>query len=80
MQLGQGRTVAPTCGVRTSHGSLNPPAIVLDLQMPDMDGIEVLRQLAELRFAGGILLLSGEDERVLQEAFPGWLAGWRAPT
>ena len=37
--------------------------IIVDLNMPKMDGIEVLRNLAIRGFRGGILLLSGEDAR-----------------
>jgi EAL domain-containing protein (putative c-di-GMP-specific phosphodiesterase class I)/CheY-like chemotaxis protein len=40
-----------------------PAAIVLDLQMPSLDGIEVLRLLAEKQAQAGILLVSGMDER-----------------
>ena len=47
---------------------LNPCAIVLDLQMPGMDGIEVLRELADLETSAGIILLSGMDERTLASA------------
>ncbi len=43
-------------------------AILLDLQMPELDGIEVVRHLARLRYAGGVILVSGEDERILQTA------------
>lgn len=42
--------------------------IILDLFMPDPDGITVLRYLAEHKFAGGILLMSGEDQGVLRAA------------
>lgn len=42
--------------------------ILLDLQMPGIDGIEFIRHLARLRFTGGVVLISGEDERILQTA------------
>jgi len=43
--------------------------ILLDLQMPGIDGIEFVRHLARLQFAGGVALLSGEDDRILQTAY-----------
>jgi EAL domain-containing protein (putative c-di-GMP-specific phosphodiesterase class I) len=42
--------------------------IVLDLNMPGMDGVEFLRNLVELNFAGGVILASGEDEPIQQAA------------
>ena len=42
--------------------------IVLDLNMPGMDGVEFLRKLVELKFTGGVILASGEDEPIQQAA------------
>ncbi|ABM02339.1 regulatory protein for cyclic-di-GMP, EAL domain protein [Psychromonas ingrahamii 37] len=40
--------------------------ILLDLNMPEMDGIEVVRHLAGKSYSGSIILVSGEDARMLQ--------------
>ena len=37
-----------------------------DLQMPDIDGVEFVRHLARLGYRGGLVLVSGEDGRILQ--------------
>lgn len=47
-----------------------PDLILLDLLMPGMNGVEVLRQLREKEFAGGVIILTGShDEEVLEEAW-----------
>lgn len=42
--------------------------IFLDLNMPEMDGIQFVRHLVERRFDGNLILISGEDERMLNTA------------
>ena len=36
-----------------------PDVIVLDIVMPEVDGIEIIQRLADVRFAGRVLLISG---------------------
>ncbi len=43
-----------------------PELILLDINMPAMDGAEFVRHLVAHDYHGAIILVSGEDERVLQ--------------
>jgi EAL domain-containing protein (putative c-di-GMP-specific phosphodiesterase class I) len=47
---------------------LSPDVIVLDLQMPQMDGVQTLRYLAELGVKAAIVLVTGMDERTILAA------------
>ena len=46
-----------------------PNMVALDLGMPGMDGIELLRFLADQDFRSPVLIVSGFDRRVLESAF-----------
>ena len=46
-----------------------PQMVALDLGMPGMDGVELLRFLADERFTFPVLIISGFDRRVLESAF-----------
>lgn len=46
-----------------------PNMIALDLGMPGMDGVELLRFLAAEKFTDPVLIISGFDRRVLESAF-----------
>jgi DNA-binding response OmpR family regulator len=46
-----------------------PEMFALDLGMPGMDGVELLRFLAEQGSRAPVLIISGFDRRVLESAF-----------
>ncbi len=46
-----------------------PQLVVLDMNMPGMNGVEVLRKLRAKKYGGGVILLTtGQDDKLLQEA------------
>lgn len=46
-----------------------PDLVALDLGMPGMDGVELIRFLAEQEYRSPVLIVSGFDRRVLESAF-----------
>lgn len=51
-----------------SFKNLPPSAIILDLAMPEIDGVEILRWLAEEGCRARIVIISGFDGRVLESS------------
>lgn len=54
---------------RDSFREQRPQMVALDLGMPGMDGVELLRFLADESFEEPVLIISGYDRRVLDSAF-----------
>jgi DNA-binding response OmpR family regulator len=46
-----------------------PDMVALDLGMPGMDGVELLRFLSDQEYSSPVLIVSGHDRRVLESAF-----------
>ncbi|MEP6908131.1 MAG: EAL domain-containing response regulator [Pseudoxanthomonas sp.] len=74
MLAGLGFTSVTTCDSGSSAlahvaAPAQPPDLILmDLNMPHMDGLQFVRKLVEHNYRGSVLLISAEDERVMQMA------------
>jgi len=67
MGITDSRQALETCA------AFDPDLILLDLLMPGMDGVEVLRQLRQREYTGGVIIITGShDEERLDEA---WAVG-----
>jgi len=54
---------------RDSFLENRPQMVVLDLGMPGMDGVQLLRFMADEGFKEPVLIISGFDRRVLESAY-----------
>jgi EAL domain-containing protein (putative c-di-GMP-specific phosphodiesterase class I)/FixJ family two-component response regulator len=69
-QLGYERVAAFDCGQKALQHVTGTHEIVdlilLDINMPGMDGVEFIRRLVEYRYSGSVILVSGENSRILE--------------
>ena len=54
---------------REQFRETRPDVVALDLGMPGMDGVELLRFLSEEECSSPVLIISGFDQRILDSAF-----------
>lgn len=54
--------------VALGRQSQRPTVCFIDLHMPEMDGLELIRHLSELESKPVVVLMSGEDHRILHSA------------
>jgi DNA-binding response OmpR family regulator len=54
---------------RDAFAAQRPDVVALDLGMPGMDGVELIRFLADHDYRAPVLIVSGFDRRVLESAF-----------
>jgi CheY-like chemotaxis protein len=52
-------TVTESARFMTAYVRMKPHVITLDVHMPDIDGIEVIRWLDDIECTAGVILLSG---------------------
>jgi len=64
----EARKLSDPAAFEAEVARFNPTVIVLDLQMPKRDGIELLRFLSEQCCAAELIIASGMDSRVLTTA------------
>src|SRR3984957_15663423 len=70
LQLGYTRVVACDSGQKALQQVTGTKEVVdlifLDINMPEMDGVEFIRRLVESRYGGSVVLVSGENSRILE--------------
>ena len=69
MRVRSGHHRPTTRNSATRSSRSGPDMVALDLGMPGMDGVELLRFLADQDYRSPVLIVSGFDRRVLESAF-----------
>ena len=57
---------------RSEFLSERPAMVALDLGMPGMDGVELIRFLANHDYEAPVLIVSGFDRQILEIGLPPW--------
>lgn len=52
-------------GVINLVAALRPDVVAVDISMPHFDALDLFRMLAEARYAGELIIVSGQDEQTL---------------
>jgi EAL domain-containing protein (putative c-di-GMP-specific phosphodiesterase class I) len=69
-QLGYARVAAYGSGEKALQRVTETQELIdlvfLDINMPEMDGVEFIRRLVECRYGGSVILVSGENSRILE--------------
>lgn len=53
---------------QVKHAAQKPDVVICDLYMPVMDGFEFMSALAKLNYSGAIIIVSGQEKRVIHSA------------
>ncbi len=56
------RSVRNGASFKLAYDEFRPHGVVLDVLMPDMDGLELITYLAERKCEAGIIIISGGEE------------------